>query len=70
MESASLERVESGLALGLQFGGLGGVLPHDEQARDQAEDEGEDCEDHKLNSASRDCVNSATDGKQNFARIN
>ena len=45
---ASLERVESGLALGLQLGGFGGVLPHDEQTRDQAEDEGDDSDDHKI----------------------
>jgi hypothetical protein len=36
------------------------VFPHDEQTRDQAGDEREDCEDHKLYKASRNCVNSAT----------
>ena len=52
--SASLEGVESGASLGLQFGGAGGVLPHYEDASRQSGEEGEDAEeegDHTQNEA-------------------
>ena len=44
--SASLERVESGLALGLQLGGFGGVLAEDEGTGDEADEEGDEVGDH------------------------
>lgn len=64
MGSASLESVESGASLGLQLGGAGGMFPHDEDARYQAGEEGEDCKDHKLNNSHTDAVVHATDGDE------
>jgi hypothetical protein len=40
------------------------VFPHDEDARYQAGEEGEDCEDHKLSRTHADAVVHATDGDE------
>jgi len=46
MALLALEGVEDGLALGFEFGRLGGVLAEDEGTGDEADEEGEDVGDH------------------------
>jgi hypothetical protein len=46
MALLALEGVEGGLALGFQFGRLGGVLTEDESTGDEADEEGENMGNH------------------------